>query len=114
MKDALEKGDPIVALESTIISHGMPYPRNLEVAREVEQVVRSNSAIPATIAVIGGVIKVGLDDTDLLLLSRASSVVKASVRDLAYICTKKLTAATTVASTMRFLLHCTKAIDFFD
>ena len=101
MQTALEKKLPIVALESTIISHGMPYPRNIEVARNVEEIVRSNNATPATIAIIDGVIKVGLTEADLLRLARATMVTKASVRDLAFICAKNLTAATTVASTMR-------------
>ena len=98
----MDEKKPIVALESTIISHGMPYPRNLEVSRNVEEIVRSNNATPATIAIIDGIIKVGLNEADLLRLARANMVSKASVRDLAFICAKSLTAATTVASTMRF------------
>lgn len=93
----------MVALESTIISHGMPYPRNLEVAKDVERIVRSAGALPATIAIIDGVTRVGLSEADLMKLANnhnTNSVVKASTRDLSYACVRKLTAATTVASTM--------------
>jgi len=103
IRDALVKGLPLVALESTIISHGMPYPRNLEVARDVEDIVRSAGALPATIAIIDGVPRVGLSEGDLLKLANnqnTNSVMKASTRDVAYACVNKLNAATTVASTM--------------
>lgn len=91
----------MVALESTIITHGMPYPANLETARGVEAVVRENGAVPATIAVVAGKIKVGLDDTELEKLAAAKDVVKASGRDLAAIMVRGGSAGTTVSATMR-------------
>lgn len=95
-----------MALESTIISHGMPYPRNLEVAKHVEQTIRDFGAVPATIAIIDGIPKVGLTEKDLLILASAKNshsnpVLKASTKDLAYVYATKATASTTVASTMR-------------
>jgi pseudouridine-5'-phosphate glycosidase len=98
---ALAAGDAIVALESTIITHGMPYPANLETARAVEQVVRDNGATPATIAVIDGAIHVGLTDAQLAALAQAKDVVKASGRDLAAVMVRKGSAGTTVSATMR-------------
>jgi pseudouridylate synthase len=98
---ALREGRAVVALESTIITHGMPYPANLETARGVETVVRENGAVPATIAVIAGKIKVGLDDTELEKLAAAKDVVKASGRDLAAIMVRGGSAGTTVSATMR-------------
>ncbi|MFI0844825.1 pseudouridine-5'-phosphate glycosidase [Mesorhizobium sp. IMUNJ 23232] len=98
---ALAAGDAVVALESTIITHGMPYPANLETARAVEQVVRDNGATPATITVIDGVIHVGLTDAQLEALARAKDVVKASGRDLAAVMVRKGSAGTTVSATMR-------------
>ena len=92
-------GQPIVALESTIISHGLPRPRNLEVAREVEQIVRNAGVIPATIALIDGVIHVGLEADQLERIANDDAVVKASTRDLAIIEATKKSAATTVAAT---------------
>ena len=92
-------GLPIVALESTIISHGLPRPRNLEVALEVEEIVRSAGAIPATIALIDGVIHVGLEAGQLERIANDDGVVKASTRDLAIIEATKKSAATTVAAT---------------
>lgn len=92
-------GKPIVALESTIISHGLPRPRNLEVAREVEQIVRNAGVIPATIALIDGVIHVGLEADQLERIANDDAVVKASTRDLAIIEATKKSAATTVAAT---------------
>lgn len=90
----------IVALESTIISHGMPYPQNIETARQIESIVRQQGAVPATIAIIDGRIKVGLNDAQLDLLGSCSkSVLKASTRDIPYIVARKLTGATTVAAT---------------
>lgn len=91
----------MVALESTIITHGMPYPANLETARGVEAVVRENGAVPAPIAVVAGRIKVGLDDTELEKLAAAKDVVKASGRDLAAIMVRGGSAGTTVSATMR-------------
>ncbi|RWE55368.1 pseudouridine-5'-phosphate glycosidase [Mesorhizobium sp.] len=98
---ALQEGRAVVALESTIITHGMPYPANLETARGVETVVRENGAVPATIAVGAGKIKVGLDDTELEQLAGAKDVVKASGRDLAAIMVGGGSAGTTVSATMR-------------
>ena len=92
-------GKAIVALESTIISHGLPRPRNLEVAREVEEIVRATGATPATIALIDGVIYVGLESDQLKRIANDDDVVKASTRDLAIIEATKKSAATTVAAT---------------
>jgi len=96
---ARSAGKPIVALESTIISHGLPRPKNLEVAREVEEIVRSAGAVPATIALIDGVIHVGLEEDQLIRIATDDSVVKASTRDLAIIEMTEQSAATTVAAT---------------
>jgi pseudouridine-5'-phosphate glycosidase len=93
-------GRPIVALESTIISHGMPYPENVQTARDVEQVIRSAGAVPATIAVIGGKICVGLDSAQLELLGRTGNAMKVSRRDLAFALAQGKLGATTVAATM--------------
>lgn len=98
---ALASGTPVVALESTIISHGMPYPKNVETAREVEQIVRDGGAVPATIAVLDGVPRIGLDDAQLDVLGSDESVRKVSIRDLPYVVAKGAHGATTVASTMR-------------
>ena len=100
VREALEKGQPVVALESTIISHGMPYPQNVETARNVEAIVRKNGAVPATIAIIGGKLKVGLTDDELEYFGKTEGILKASRRDLPFIISKKLDGATTVASTM--------------
>ena len=96
---AKQAGKPIVALESTIISHGLPRPRNLEVAREVEEIVRTAGAVPATIALIDGVVHVGLESHELERIANDDGVVKASTRDLAVIEATKKSAATTVAAT---------------
>jgi pseudouridine-5'-phosphate glycosidase len=101
VRAALEDGRPVVALESTIISHGMPYPQNVEMATEVEGIVREHGAVPATIAVLDGVPRVGLEPADLELLATDPGVVKASVRDLPSIIARRGHGATTVASTMR-------------
>jgi pseudouridine-5'-phosphate glycosidase len=93
-------GKPIVALESTIISHGMPYPQNVQTAREVEQVIRDAGAVPATIAIIDGRICVGLPDEQLELLGQSKDAMKVSRRDLAYVLATKKLGATTVAATM--------------
>jgi pseudouridine-5'-phosphate glycosidase len=93
-------GDPVVALESTIITHGMPFPQNLETARAVEQEVRRAGAVPATIAVMGGAIRVGLEDGDLERLAHAKDVAKLSRADLAVALARGATGATTVAATM--------------
>ncbi len=101
VKKGLENNKPIVALESTIISHGMPYPQNVETALNVEKVVRDNGAIPATIAIIKGKLKAGLSKEEIEFLGKEGSrVIKASRRDLPYITSQGLTGATTVASTM--------------
>jgi pseudouridylate synthase len=97
---AKEQGKPIVALESTIISHGMPYPQNVQTAREVEQIIRDNGAVPATIAIVDGKIKIGLSDEELEMFGKSSDVAKASRRDLAYLIATKKLGATTVAATM--------------
>jgi pseudouridylate synthase len=97
---AKEQGKPIVALESTIISHGMPYPQNVKTAREVEQIIRDNGAVPATIAILEGRIKIGLSDEELEMFGKSADVAKASRRDLAYLLATKKKGATTVAATM--------------
>jgi pseudouridine-5'-phosphate glycosidase len=98
---ALAEHRPVVALESTIISHGMPYPDNVAMAREVEQIVRDGGATPATIAVLNGRPKIGLDSDELELLGSDPSVLKVSVRDLPYVVATGRHGATTVAATMR-------------
>jgi pseudouridine-5'-phosphate glycosidase len=99
-RQALADGHPVVALESTIITHGMPYPENVETARAVEAIVREGGAVPATIAVIGGRIVVGVESDALDRLGSADGVVKASRRDLASAVVAKQDAGTTVAATM--------------
>jgi pseudouridine-5'-phosphate glycosidase len=98
---ALRDGAPVVALESTIISHGMPYPQNIEMATGVEQIVRDLGAVPATIAVLGGRPRIGLEPADLELLATSADVVKVSVRDLPIVIARRGHGATTVAATMR-------------
>ena len=98
---ALAADRAVVALESTIISHGMPYPQNVEMARQVEQIVRDNGAVPATIAVLGGRLKVGLTEDELLLLATDPDVDKVSTRDLPVTVALGRHGATTVATTMR-------------
>ncbi|MDP2772616.1 MAG: pseudouridine-5'-phosphate glycosidase [Nocardioides sp.] len=98
---ALAEGRPVVALESTIISHGMPYPQNVEMAVEVEGIVRSLGAVPATIAVLAGRPRIGLSPGDLELLASHPDVTKVSVRDLPYVVARDVHGATTVAATMR-------------
>jgi pseudouridylate synthase len=93
-------GKPIVALESTIISHGMPYPQNVHTAQELEQIVRRNGAVPATIAVIGGLICIGLSPEQLELLGTSPDAMKVSRRDLPYVLSQGKLGATTVAATM--------------
>ena len=100
IQEAIDAGKPVVALESTILSHGMPYPENLEFARNVEKIIKEEGAVPATIAIIGGKIKVGLSDEELEIMCKAENVGKVSRRDLPiYISTGK-TGATTVTTTM--------------
>lgn len=96
---ALREGRPVVALESTIISHGLPRPENLRVAREIESTVRDAGAVPATIGMVAGDVLVGLDDAQLTRLATAESVAKLSVRDLAVAAARKVDGATTVAAT---------------
>ncbi len=96
---AIESKKPIVALESTIISHGLPRPRNLIVAQEVEEIIRTTGAVPATIAIIDGEIHVGLEENELDRIANEDGVVKASTRDLAVLAATKKSAATTVAAT---------------
>lgn len=99
---ALEAGRPVVALESTIIAHGMAYPANVETAMAVEQVVRDHGAVPATVAVIGGVLKAGLDSDEIERFGReGAGIMKVSVRDLPFVTGRALDGATTVAATMR-------------
>lgn len=101
VKSAMDKNLPVVALESAIISHGMPYPENVRTALEVEKIIRQNGAVPATIAILNGVLKVGLSEEEIDHLGRKGlDVIKTSRRDLPFIISKKLTGATTVASTM--------------
>ncbi len=96
---ALASNSPIVALESTIISHGLPRPSNLNVAREVEAIVREHGATPATIAILDGVVHVGLTDEQLVAIANRDDISKASSRDLAVLVASKKSAATTVAAT---------------
>lgn len=99
--DALAAGRPVVALESTIISHGMPYPRNVAMAVEVEQIIRDGGATPATIAVLDGVPRIGLDRDELETLATHPDVAKVSLRDLPHVIARRAHGATTVAATMR-------------
>jgi len=99
--DAIASGLPVVALESTIISHGMPYPQNVTTAREVESIIRQSGATPATIAVLHGTMKVGLDSGELELLATNKDVTKISLRDLPFTVALHRHGATTVATTMR-------------
>lgn len=97
--EALKSSKPIVALESTIISHGLPRPSNLTVAREVEEIVRSRGAVPATIAILDGIVHIGLTDDQLVDIANRDDIAKASSRDLAIIAAAGKSAATTVAAT---------------
>ncbi|MEV0218314.1 pseudouridine-5'-phosphate glycosidase [Streptomyces sp. NPDC050704] len=101
IRDALHDGRPVVALESTIISHGMPYPQNVAMATEVERIIRENGAVPATVAVLHGRPRIGLDASDLELLATSPDVTKVSVRDLGHVIARGGHGATTVAATMR-------------
>jgi pseudouridine-5'-phosphate glycosidase len=100
VREALENRKPVVALESTIISHGMPYPKNVETALRVEEIIRENGAVPATIGIIGGVLKAGLTKEEIDYMGKAPNVAKVSRRDIPYIVSAKKDGATTVASTM--------------
>jgi pseudouridine-5'-phosphate glycosidase len=101
IQEALSEGKAIVALESTIIAHGMPYPKNIETALAVENIVRENGAVPATIAILNGKCCVGLNNDQLEYLGKAKKIWKVSLRDLPYIISQKVDGATTVAATMR-------------
>jgi pseudouridine-5'-phosphate glycosidase len=98
---ALANGEPVVALESTIVSHGMPFPKNVETAMAVENVIRECNAVPATIAVMGGKLKVGLSAAEIEVLGKSGpNAVKCSRRDLPFVVARNLNGATTVAATM--------------
>jgi pseudouridine-5'-phosphate glycosidase len=99
--EAVQTSKPIVALESTIIAHGMPYPKNVETALAVEDIIRQQGAVPATIAIFDGQCHVGLDKEQVTEFGRRKDVLKVSMRDLPYVISKKLYGATTVAATMR-------------
>jgi pseudouridine-5'-phosphate glycosidase len=99
VSDALEAGRPVVALESTIIAHGLPRPENLEIARGIEEVVREEGAVPATIAVVEGMVRIGLDREGLETIATDDGVVKCSARDLSVVMARRATGATTVAAT---------------
>ncbi len=101
VRAALDGGRPVVALESTIISHGMPFPENVEMATEVEQIVSGNGAVPATIAVLDGAVRVGLSADDLHQLATRTDITKATTRDLPWLLAGGGSGATTVAATMR-------------
>ena len=102
LKSAIAQNKPVVALESTIIAHGMPFPQNLKMAQEVEHIIRDHGAIPATIAVIDGELRAGLSTAELEHFAKTGpSIIKVSTRDLPFVVARKITGATTVASTMR-------------
>ncbi|MEK7224271.1 MAG: pseudouridine-5'-phosphate glycosidase [Bacteroidota bacterium] len=101
VSEALQNNRPVVALESTIISHGMPYPKNVETAMSVEQVIRDNGAVPATIAIMNSKCHVGLSKEELEYFGKADHVWKVSLRDMPYVISKYLYGATTVAATTR-------------
>jgi pseudouridine-5'-phosphate glycosidase len=100
IKQSLAENKPVVALESTIIAHGMPYPQNVETARRCEQIIRENGAIPATIGIINGVLKVGLSAEELEIMGKSPNMMKVSRRDIPLVVAQKNHGATTVASTM--------------
>lgn len=100
VQEAMDKNLPIVALESTIISHGMPYPQNYDTALECERIIRENGAVPATTAVIDGKIRIGLSEEEIKFMSTSKDIIKASRRDFPYIVANGLNGATTVATTI--------------
>ena len=100
VRDAMRGGAPVVALESTIVTHGMPWPENLETARAVEAAVRAAGAVPATVAIVDGAVRVGLDDAELESLARTDGTMKLSRADLAVAVARGVTGSTTVAATM--------------
>lgn len=111
VQEALHAGQPVVALESTVIAHGLPYPHNLEAAQRIEQVVREHDAVPATIAILNGVPRVGLAEHELAHLAHSREVAKVSRRDLPLVVARRLDGATTVAATM--VLAAAARIDVF-
>ncbi len=111
VKEALDDNRPVVALESTIIAHGMPYPQNVKTALEVEALIRKEGATPACIAILDGKIKAGLNESEIDALGKKDKVWKTSIADLAYVVSSGLNGATTVASTLRIAAMC--GIRFF-
>ncbi len=111
VENAIKNNLPIVALESTIISHGMPYPDNIEMAKKCEDIIRSEGAVPATICIMDGKLKVGLEEQELLKLATSENVIKTSRKDLAYVLSTNSIGATTVATTM--LISNLAGIDVF-
>jgi pseudouridine-5'-phosphate glycosidase len=99
VQEALKNNQPVVALESTIISHGMPYPDNVKMALEVEHIIRQEGAVPATIAILNGIVKVGLTKEEVEYLAQAKNVYKVGKRDFGYVVSQKKTGATTVSGT---------------
>jgi pseudouridine-5'-phosphate glycosidase len=99
VSQALDEGRPVVALESTLIAHGLPHPENVEIARMIEATVREEGAVPATIAVVEGMVRIGLDREGLDKIASGDAVVKCSARDLAVVMARRATGATTVAAT---------------
>lgn len=100
VQKAIKEHQPIVALESTIITHGMPYPENVKMAKRVESIIRHEGAVPATIAIINGIIKIGLSEDEIEYLAKAKDVIKVSKRDFGYVLSQKKDGATTVSGTM--------------
>lgn len=100
VEKALANNQPVVALESTIISHGMPYPQNIAMAKKCEEIIRENGAVPATICLMDGKIKIGLEDADLERLATEKGVIKTSRKDFGYVLSQNKIGATTVATTM--------------
>ena len=105
ISSAIQQGLPVVALESTLIAHGLPWPDNLQLAQDVEEIVRAEGAVPATIGIINGTVKVGLSSSDLELMASEQKVVKVSRRDLAVVQAKGLHGATTVAATLHLAIQ---------
>jgi pseudouridine-5'-phosphate glycosidase len=105
VSEALKLAVPVVALESTLVSHGLPQPDNLRLAREAEEIVRNEGAVPATIGVVGGIPKIGLETAELELMATGEEIAKLSARDLALAAAKKRHGATTVAATAHLAAH---------
>ena len=101
VENALSENLPVLALESTIVAHGMPYPENIEFARQAEALVRKYGVVPATIAIMGGKVHIGLEDNQLEILASRNNVEKIALRDISFALTQKLTGATTVSATIR-------------